>query len=75
METTVLLLLAEGLTHQQIADRLFFTESTVRPYAARLTRKLHLNQTTDHTDMNRRPVARSGHTPRPHPFPPQAVQQ
>ncbi|APB00115.1 response regulator [Nocardia seriolae] len=43
MEMTIMLLLAEGLTDQQVADRLFFSENTIRDYVTRLTRKLGLS--------------------------------
>lgn len=43
MEMTILLLLAEGLTNTQIANRMFFTENTVGNYIARLMRKLGID--------------------------------
>ncbi|APA97760.1 Protein-glutamate methylesterase [Nocardia seriolae] len=42
VEMAILLLLAEGLTNNQIANRLYFTETTIRNYIARILRKLHL---------------------------------
>ncbi|WP_324189195.1 helix-turn-helix domain-containing protein [Nocardia otitidiscaviarum] len=46
MEVTIMLLLAEGLSNRQIANRLFFSENTVHNYVARITRKLGVSTRT-----------------------------
>ncbi|MEV6103015.1 response regulator transcription factor [Nocardia sp. NPDC051981] len=43
METAIMLLVADGLTDQQIADRLFFTEATIDRYIAQVQHKLGLD--------------------------------
>ncbi|GAI88097.1 unnamed protein product, partial [marine sediment metagenome] len=42
-EIQVLQLLGEGLTNNEIASRLYLSESTVRTYMGRLLDKLHLH--------------------------------
>ncbi|APA97780.1 response regulator [Nocardia seriolae] len=67
MELSILLLLAEGLTHQQIAGRLFFAENTIRTYVARILRKLGLDDpahAADYASRLREIAATSGE---PHP--------
>jgi DNA-binding NarL/FixJ family response regulator len=44
-EQEVLTLLAEGLTNQQIADRLFISTKTVKNHRANLMQKLDLHNT------------------------------
>ncbi|MEV6101502.1 helix-turn-helix transcriptional regulator [Nocardia sp. NPDC051981] len=43
METAIMLLVADGLTDKQIADRLFFTEHTIDGYITQVHRRLGLN--------------------------------
>lgn len=45
-EREVLVLVARGLTNQEIADRLFISEKTVRNHISNLLRKLHLKHRT-----------------------------
>ncbi|AEF41731.1 LuxR C-terminal-related transcriptional regulator [Hoyosella subflava] len=47
MEMTILLLLAEGLTNTQIANRMFFTDNTVRA----LCRSAHAQLGIDSPDQ------------------------
>jgi DNA-binding NarL/FixJ family response regulator len=46
-EQEVLILLAEGHTHQQIADRLFLSVKTIETYRARIAEKLDLRSRAD----------------------------
>ena len=43
---TVLLLIAQGLSNQDIADRISVSESTVRAHVSRILGKLHLASRT-----------------------------
>jgi two-component system, NarL family, response regulator LiaR len=45
-EMTVLKLIAQGLSNQEIADRLFVSEPTVRTHVSRILGKLHLASRT-----------------------------
>jgi NarL family two-component system response regulator LiaR len=45
-ETEVLRLVAQGLSNQEIADRLFISEATVRTHVSSLLNKLHLASRT-----------------------------
>jgi len=45
-EMTVLLLIAQGLSNQEIADRISVSESTVRAHVSRILGKLHLASRT-----------------------------
>jgi len=46
-ESTVLKLLAEGYTHQQVADKIFVSTKTVETYRSRISKKLGLHSRSE----------------------------
>jgi DNA-binding NarL/FixJ family response regulator len=46
-EGEILVLIDEGLTNQQIADKLFIAESTVKRHTTKMCKKLHVKRRTE----------------------------